>query len=321
MCIGNHGAKPANMRDLIGRRGFLKAGAATALLGTAAMTVPALAGSESEAVAATLRRHSIWRGAISIQLYTLREKMDENLNAVLASLAAIGYTKVEQAGLHGRTAKQLKAALDRYGLQATSGHHQVVSPYDESRWRKQIEDAYILGQRYMVDPLPLIAAPGLAAPLSLPSAAWGRYAEDLNKAAEHARVYGIKVGYHNHNPEFVPLSDDPKRTGYDILMAETDPKLVHFELDLYWAWYAGKDPVKLLRKYPKRFRQFHVKDMDANGEITAPGTGVIDFARIFKAAEDLGVDINEYIIEQDNAGDKAVTSARLGYRMLRKIRW
>lgn len=321
MCIGYQGGKPADMRELMGRRGFLKAGAAAALVGAAAVAAPLRASaSEDPATGGSPRRtrHRVPAESISIQLYTLRELMDADLDATFAGLAAIGYRKVEQAGFHGRTAREFKAALDAHGLRATSGH-QSPFPYDESRWRKSIEDAYLLGQRYMVEPLPLFIASGLVTPLSPPSLAWGRYAQDLNKAAEQAAIFGLEVGYHNHNPEFLPLPDDPSRTGFDILLAETDPDLVHFELDVYWAWNAGKDPVELLQANPTRFRQFHVKDMDEAGGITAPGTGVIDFARIFRAAEDLG--ITEYIIEQDNAGKNAMESARLGYELLRKIRW
>ncbi|HCA86560.1 MAG TPA: sugar phosphate isomerase [Streptomyces sp.] len=325
MCTHYGDGRPANLRELVSRRGFLKAGAAAAVLGTAgtvgaptAIAAPSSAPREQRSQRSQRNQHRVPRDAVSIQLYTMRDLMDADLDATFAGLAAIGYRKVEQAGFHGRTAREFKAALDAHRLHATSGHHSTY-PYEESRWRKMIEDAYLLGQRYMVEPLPAFIATGLASPLVPPSLAWGRYAEDLNKAAEQARIFGIEVGYHNHNPEFLPLPDDPSRTGYDILLAETDPDLVHFELDIHWAWRAGQDPVELLQAHPTRFRQFHVKDMDENGDITAPGTGVIDFARVFQAATDLG--IAEYTIEQDNAGQNAMETARLGFDLLSTIRW
>lgn len=322
MCTGNGNERPADMRELVSRRGFLKAGTAAAVLGTAgiagAPTAYAASDPAPDGRQPQRNKHRVPPEAVSIQLYTMRELMNADLDATFAGLAAIGYRKVEQAGFHGRTAREFKAALDAHGLRATSGH-QSPYPYDESRWRKMIEDAYILGQRYMVEPLPAFVATGLVSPLVPPSLAWGQYAQDLNKAAEQARIFGIEVGYHNHNAEFLPLPDDPSRTGYDILLAETDPGLVHFELDIYWAWRAGQDPVELLQAHPTRFRQFHVKDMDENGNITAPGTGVIDFARVFQAAVDLG--ITEYIIEQDNAGQNAMETARLGFDLLSTIRW
>jgi sugar phosphate isomerase/epimerase len=240
------------------------------------------------------------------------------MDAVFAGLGALGYRKVEQAGLHDRTPQEFKAALDTYGLHATSGH-QSIFPYDASRWREQIEVAVILGQQYMVEPAPAFVIAGLVTGVSPLSAIWADFAQQLNQAAEQASYYGIKVGYHNHSPEFLPLPDDPSRTGYDILLAETDPELVHFEMDVYWAWAGGKDPVELLQEHPTRFRQFHVKDMAEDGSITAPGEGIIDFARIFKAANDLG--IAEYTIEQDNAGSDAMHSAELGYNLLRTIRF
>lgn len=319
MCIELPGAKPANTRALLGRRGFLKAGAAAALLGAgAAVSPPMAAAAPLGAAGGKGGKRRVPADAISIQLYTLREMMDADLDAVFAGLSALGYRKVEQAGLHGRTAPEFKAALDAHGLHATSGH-QSIYPYDASRWRESIETAVILGQGYMVEPAPAFVLSSIFTGIAPPALVWSDFAEQLNKAAAQASHYGIKVGYHNHNPEFMPLPDDPSRTGYDILLAETDPDLVHFELDLYWSWAGGKDPVELLREHPTRFRQFHVKDMDANGDITAPGTGIIDFARIFKAAAELG--IAEYTIEQDNAGQDAMESARLGYELLRTIRW
>lgn len=322
MCIDYPNGQSADMRDLVSRRGFLKAGAAAAGLGAVGMAGVPTAFAVGDSVPQDVRprgdRHRVPSEAVSIQLYTMRELMDADLDAALAGLAGIGYRKVEQAGFHGRTAREFKSALDAHGLRATSGH-QSPYPYEESRWRKMIEDAYILGQRYMVEPLPAFIATGLVSPLSPPSLEWAQYAQDLNKAAEQARIFGIEVGYHNHNAEFVPLPDDPSRNGYDILLAETDPELVHFELDIYWAWRAGHDPVELLQAHPTRFRQFHVKDMDENGDITAPGAGVIDFARVFQAAVGLG--ITEYIIEQDNAGQNAMETARLGFDLLSTIRW
>jgi sugar phosphate isomerase/epimerase len=104
--------------------------------------------------------------------------------------------------------------------------------------------------------------------------------------------------------------------------AETDPRLVHFEVDLYWAWFAHRDPVQLLAYVGDRILQFHVKDMrfvNHAPTFTDPGTGVIDFARIFRAAGDPRR--HEYIVERDDAGAAALTTAAVGFQFLSSVRF
>ena len=97
---------------------------------------------------------------------------------------------------------------------------------------------------------------------------------------------------------------------------------MHFEVDLYWAWFAHRDPVGLLAQVGDRIRQFHVKDLAyVNHQPTwaDDGTGVIDFARIFRAAGNPGG--HEYIIERDDAGANALQTAQVGYNFLSRIRF
>ena len=307
--------RPEALQRLLGRRGFLKATAAAAALGaTSALPV---------AAAPAPLVGKVNRGRISIQLYSLRELMDSDLDAVFAALARIGYRKVEHAGFHGRSAEEFKAALDAHGLQATSGHSNVPYPFDQDAWREIVDDAVLLGQSYIVEPLPQFAIPSLFTGASPPSAMWADYAHTLNQAAAIAAEAGIRVGYHNHNIEFMPMADNPSGMAYDVLLAETDAELVHFEMDLYWVWYAEQDPVPWLDTHSGRFRQFHVKDMDENGDFANPGEGVIDFARIFATAQRVRrtVPIREYIVERDDAGQDGLTFAETGYQFLRDVRF
>jgi sugar phosphate isomerase/epimerase len=347
MCTSYESAIPTDVPRLVGRRGFLRGGAAAALglaaagllRGTpaaaaeeagGALTGGAAAGSAAGGGEADPTEGEAEGGRVpldraSIQLYSLRSLLADDLDGVLTGLAEIGYPHVEHAGFHGRDAATFRERLDAAGLSATSGHQSLPWPFDELRWRRIVDAAYTVGQRSIVEPLPMFALPGMAIPelarLS-PSIIWGRFATDLNRAAEIAKVYGIDVGYHNHDVEFRPLALGlGARTAYDILLAETDPDLVHFELDLYWAWKAEVDPVELLAAHPTRFRKLHVKDMDADGGITFPGTGMIDFARIFAAAEEHGVEVDDFIIEQDNAGSRGMECAQLGFDLLRDTRW
>jgi sugar phosphate isomerase/epimerase len=272
-------------------------------------------------------RSSIPRENISIQLYTLRDQMAADTQGTLKALARIGYRSVEHAGFAGHTAAEFKTALRNAGLRATSGHQGMPQPYDAAAWQAQINDALTIGQRYIVNPAsPITFFPtdgdlskirGLAT-----AAAWRAYAADLNKAGAAARAAGLRLGFHNHFWEWAPLEDDTPLTGYDILIAETDPRLVHFEVDLFWAWFAHRDPVGLLAHVGDRIRQFHVKDMryvNHTPTFADPGTGVIDFARIFAAAG--SPRDHQYIVERDDAGANALNTATVGFNFLSRIRF
>jgi sugar phosphate isomerase/epimerase len=121
--------------------------------------------------------------------------------------------------------------------------------------------------------------------------------EEFNRAGEAARTRGLTFAYHNHDYEFAPLGST---TCYDVLLATCDPKLVEFELDLFWITKAGKDPLTYLAQQPGRFPMVHVKDMAADGAMVDVGAGTIDFAKIFAAANG---GIRHYFVEHDNPAD------------------
>jgi sugar phosphate isomerase/epimerase len=309
----------------VDRRGFLRSAAAAAVTVptvSGALAAPALAhGHEDERRG---RGTSIPREQISIQLYTLRELP---LEQQLKGLAEIGYKTVEHAGFGALTAAQFKTQLRKYGLRATSGHQGIPQPWDEAAWRRQVADAVTVGQRYIVNPAsPITFIPpdfdvtrikGLTT-----TAAWKAYAADLNRAGAIARQAGLRFGFHNHFWEWSQLDDDTPLVGFDILLEETDPRLVHFEVDLYWASFAHRDPVQLLAYAGERIRQFHVKDMryvNHAPTFADDGTGVIDFARIFRAAGDPRE--HEYIVERDDAGANALVTAKAGFDYLNRIRF
>jgi sugar phosphate isomerase/epimerase len=150
------------------------------------------------------------------------------------------------------------------------------------------------------------------------------FAADLNKAGALARRAGLSFGYHNHHAEFL-RQDGGNRTGYDILTSETDPRLVHLEVDLYWAWRGAADPVDLIHQNRGRIKQVHVKDLAESSQFADPGDGLIDFGRIFQHAREAG--LIEYIVERDDAGTPprspadALTTARVGYNYLANLRF
>jgi sugar phosphate isomerase/epimerase len=320
VCVQSPTSPPAPDIPALSRRGVLRAATA----GAVAVGAGAAGLIAQPAQAAGGRGHGGRRGVpvdqISIQLYTLRDQLAIDLDGTLAALAEIGYRRVEHAGFVGRTAAQFRAALDAAGLRATSGHVGVPQPFDAATWQAALADAHTLGSRYIVHPFFGVNDAG---PIR-DSATYRAFARDLNRAGALAKRAGLRFGYHNHHFEFFRL-DGGTRTGFDVLTEETDPDLVHFEMDLFWVTRGARDPVDLIRANRGRIRQFHVKDMNADGSFEDPGQGLIDFARIFRYAREAGV--AEYIVERDDAGTPprapadALTTAEVGYRYLAGLRF
>ncbi|MGW0483478.1 sugar phosphate isomerase/epimerase family protein [Nonomuraea sp. NPDC003214] len=286
------------------RRALLAAGLGAGAAAFAAGPAAASAGS---------RGHRVPPGLISIQLWTVRDDLSRDYDATLAYLAEIGYPKVELAlGYFGRTAAQLRQFLDGLGIRSTSSHDSISA--DDAALHTKIENAVTLGQSYLVVPY-----------LSSSSEdQWKAWAERMNVEAEVARSAGIRYGYHNHAHEFT-TDLGGGRTPWDVLTAELDPRLVHLELDLYWAVTGGvgrgvADPVRftldVIRRAPQRVLQFHVKDRHLDGDMADLGTGTIDFRRIFDAHR-----VKEYIVENDTPDVTPRQTAEVGYRYLREIRY
>ena len=307
----------------ISRRNLLGAAAA----GAAAIGTSTLLSSPAQATSGHGGGPSrVPRDKISVQLYTLRNQLAIELEDSLEELAEIGYTRVEHAGFVGRTAAQFRAALDNAGLRATSGHVGIPQPFDADTWKRALEEAAVVGNKFIVHPFFGLDENGVITS----GARYRRLAEDLNRAGEMARRAGLSLGYHNHHLEFV-RQDGGDRTGFDILTAGTDPRLVHLEVDLYWAWRGAADPVDLINRHRGRIRQVHVKDMavDTASFTNAPfadlGTGLIDFGRIFRHAREAG--LVEYIVERDDAGSPprspadALRTAEIGYDYLAGLRF
>ncbi|WP_433218894.1 sugar phosphate isomerase/epimerase family protein [Dactylosporangium sp. CS-047395] len=303
--------------ELLSRRSVLGAAAGAATLATVGSAGPAGAHEESRGTP-----HRVPREQISVQLYTLRDQLNIDLAGSLAELKRIGFTRIEHAGFVGRTAAQFRAALDAAGIKATSGHVGIPQPFDANVWEQALHDANVVGNKYIVHPFF-----GIDSATGQPIRDGAKYramARDLNRAGAMARRAGIDFGYHNHNLEFT-RQDGGSRTGYDILTAETDPGLVHLEVDLFWAWVGAADPVDLIAKHRGRIRQVHVKDLNTARSFEDAGSGLIDFGRIFQHTREAG--IAEFIIERDDAGTPprtpadALTTARNGFQYLDNLRF
>lgn len=225
---------------------------------------------------------------VGVQLYTLRKEMEQSVEATLTRVARIGYKEVEFAGHFRRTPAQIAEMLKVNGLTAPSGH--LGLDVMRTAWDKALDDSAAIGHKYVV-----VAWVPPEERSSVDAAR--KLGEDFNRAGEAARKRGMTFAYHNHDFEFAPLGST---TCYDVLLATCDPKLVEFELDLFWITKAGKDPLAYFAQQPGRFTMVHVKDMAADGSMVDVGAGTIDFARIFAAANG---GIRHYFVEHDNPAD------------------
>ena len=228
---------------------------------------------------------------VGIQLYSLRDIIGNDLKGVIEKVAKAGYKEVETYGyapvkgsFWGLSPKEFKALLDANGLYSPSGHFafdNYIATNNLDDIKAYVDASSTLGSKYVV-------APWLDSKLRKTADDYKKVAERLNVAGELCIKAGLNVGYHNHGFEFDKFGD---KTGMDILLSETDPKLVRFELDLYWAAHAGHNPVDLFKKYPGRFKMWHVKDMDKTKKDwnTEIGKGSIDFKSIFAKASLAGV--------------------------------
>lgn len=246
---------------------------------------------------------------IGIQLYTVRRDLQRDPEGTLARVAEIGFKEVEFAGYPPGSAASLKAMLDRLGLTAPSSHSSMQALRGE--WDRALDAAAELGQRYIV-------IPSLGRESRATVDDWKRIAGYFNLGGEQARTRSLQLAYHNHDSEFAPVENT---TGYDVLLAESDPKLVQFQLDIYWMTRAGRDPLDYFAKYPGRFPMVHVKDMDttpARG-FADLGKGSIDFKRIFRKAGQGG--IRHYFFEQDVTPGPPLDSAKVGFDYLKNLRY
>lgn len=257
--------------------------------------------------------------AIGIQLWTLRDNLPKDVKGVLAQVGKAGFTEVEtfgysiDKGFFGTSVHDFKSILDDNGLKATSNHfdfNSMIKDGSTDLVKSYIETANHLGSEYVTVPYIVSELRGKSAD------DYKKLALQINKVGELCKAGGLKLAYHNHDFEFEKFGST---NGYEVLLNETDKNIVDFELDLYWVVRSGNDPLQLFKKYPGRFKMWHVKDMDNvnldwNAEI---GTGKIDFKSIFAQAELSGM--KHFFLEHEtNYKPNPIESAIKSFSYIKK---
>ena len=246
---------------------------------------------------------------IGLQLYTVRDQLQADFEGTLARIAQIGYKNMEFAGYYNRTPEQVRATLDKLNLVSTSSH--IGAPLLRQDAAGQIKAAKTIGQDYITIP---------SYQFGKDLAGWRKGVAEFNQWGAMCRDAGLKLAYHNHNFEFAPLEGT---TGYEILQNEVDPKLLDFELDLYWARFADQDPLALFAKHPGRFAMWHVKDMvvtDDKKGMSPVGKGTIDFKSYFAHAQQSG--LKHFFVEHDSASQYpggSLASIEASYQYLHQL--
>lgn len=255
---------------------------------------------------------------LGVQLYTFGDLLRTDLEGTLSEVVRIGYSTVEIPSYMGKSPRELRAALDRTGLRCSSAHvglraGTTTEPGLLGDLDALARDMDVIGARHVIAPiltapddLKVEAAAGVQLYAATASAMtadhWKRFAARLNAIGSDLKARGLSFGYHNHNIEFVPISG---RTAWDLILTETDPELVTFELDVGWVAAAGQDPAEVFSRHPGRYRLMHMKDLKASSQTnmalrmdpTEVGSGRLDWSRILPAAYAAGV--REFFLEQE----------------------
>jgi sugar phosphate isomerase/epimerase len=251
----------------------------------------------SSSAAAALMLSGVGRAAslglpIGLQLYSVRTLLPTDYAGTLKQIAALGYKEVEAAGFFNMPVEQVKAAMQSAGLRCVSAHYPLalllqhldeILPFCKS-----------LGAGFVVCSSPMHQQPGVKGPLSLDDWRWS--ADQFNQVASKVEDAGMRFAYHNHYAEFGAIGGV---LPYDVLLKNTDPKKVSFELDCGWVIVGGQDPVHYLKEYPTRIVMLHVKDFKNNKPPSVElGTGSIDYVPIFAAAAAAG-HVRHAFVEQE----------------------
>ncbi len=256
---------------------------------------------------------------IGIQLYTVRDMMNENPIATLEAISKVGYNSVEAAGyetgkFYGIEPKEFKKVLDDNGLKMVSGHcgtgftapDRKGTMYND--FQKMVDDSAEVGMEYLV-------LAYLVEEERTKLDDYKRLVDKINECGAACKKSNIQFAYHNHDFEFIALEN---KIPYDLLLS-ISPEHLKMELDLYWVQFAGQSAKEIFEKNPGRFPLWHVKDMDKTEErfFTEVGNGIIDFKSIFEMQKISGM--KHFYVEQDQCKNhKPIESVSISYNYVSK---
>jgi sugar phosphate isomerase/epimerase len=222
-----------------------------------------------------------------LQLWTIRESVNTDLSGTLAALSKIGYNSLEPFGFDGTfykfPAKEFRKMCNDLGMDITSTHCGITA----TNATEYAEKAAEAGLEYLI-------LPSFSGRPEKTLDDFKKVAHEMNQIGEATKKSGITFGYHNHNFEFRQMEG---KLPYDILLAETDPALVTFQMDIFWVVKGGQDPLQYFEKHPGRFHTWHIKDMGNDGESCIVGNGKIKFKDLLAQSKKAG--LKRIFVEQE----------------------
>lgn len=242
-----------------------------------------------------------------IQLYSVRKDMLADAPGTLKKLAAIGFKNLESAGsekgsYYGLQPKEFKNIASGLGMKLLSGHVHI-----DQNWQKTVDEAAESGQTYLI----CSVMPNEGQTVSN----YKHAVEVFNKCGETAAKSNLVFGYHNHDSEF---EKENGQVLYDVLLKETDPAKVKFEMDLGWLIVTGNEPATYFAKYPGRFPLWHLKDMNKAGKhSTEFGKGDVDLKALLAQAKASGM--KNYFVEQEEYTLTPLAAMQYDFDYLKKL--
>ena len=222
-----------------------------------------------------------------LQLWTIRDSISTDLAGTLAALGKIGYNSLEPFGFDGsfykHPAREFRKMCNNLGMDITCTHCGITA----TNAAEYAEKAAEAGLEYLI-------LPSFSGRPEKTLDDFKKVAHEMNQIGEATKKSGITFGYHNHNFEFRQMEG---KLPYDILLAETDPALVSFQMDIFWVVKGGQDPLQYFEKHPGRFHTWHVKDMGNDGESCIVGNGKIKFRDLMGQSKKAG--LKRIFVEQE----------------------
>lgn len=232
-----------------------------------------------------------------LQMYSVRDITKDDLPGAVAKVAQMGYKLIEFAGFFGHTAEEVNKMLSDNGVKVSGTHTglgELLNDYEGT----------LAFHKAINNPIYIIPGHDLSTKEKV-----DQFIEDVNRLQPMLKAEGIEMGFHNHSREFLPNEDGI--IFYDELVSRTSLLL---EIDTFWAYAAGKDPIALMEQYKDRLRFIHIKDGYQSGEGKPLGQGTAPVADVYKKAVELGIPM---VVESETLTPDGLTEAQVCYDYLK----
>jgi len=250
---------------------------------------------------------------VGLELWSVQREMNADPVNTIQKVGAMGYNFVESASysnglIYGMEPEAFGELVTSNGMKNLTAHSGVAIP-DSGSWEVLMPWWDVCIETHKKAGVEYIAQPFMGGSAYASLAGLADYCAYFNAVGQKCKDAGLKFGYHNYDQEFKTLEGE---VIYDYMLKHTDPELVTFQLDVYWAYKGGADPAEYIRKYGDRFASIHIKDEKEVGE-----SGEIDFAPLLRLALENGA---EYmVVEVENYNHEPLESVKISLDYLREI--